>query len=322
MISTMKTIFPSIAVLPLALAAVIYVCIWAQPISKSFLSVQNYPCPQSYSSTPTDELELALQKASMPNKTLIITIVNKAYVEPHRDNFPSMLDLFLESFWVGEDTRPLLDHLLLVAVDQTAYDRGKFRRLRCYRLETDGVDFAGEKDTDILWLRNPFPRLRTNETEDLLISTDLSDSPWAEDLINTGFYYIRSNNKTISLFEKWHSMKDNSTGMKEQDVLVRMRATGVFGRLGLSVRILDTLYFNGFCSNRTDVGLVVTVHANCCRSISAKMEDLVAILGGWRRFKAAGGSENGGGNGNEGLFQWTTHVACWNSWIEPNKTMP
>lgn len=117
-------------------------------------------------------------------------------------------------------------------------------------------------------------------------------------------------------------MKDNSTGMKEQDVLVRMRATGVFGQLGLNVRILDTLYFNGFCNNRTDVGLVVTVHANCCRSISAKVEDLAAILGGWRRFRAVasstGGGENGGGNGTEGLFQWTTHVACWNSWKEPN----
>ncbi|XP_058221753.1 uncharacterized protein At1g28695-like isoform X2 [Rhododendron vialii] len=294
----------------------------------------------------------------MPNKTLIITIVNKAYVEPHRDNFPSMLDLFLESFWLGEDTRSLLDHLLLVAVDRTAYDRCKFRRLRCYRLETDGVDFTGERvymsddfikmmwrrtfflldvlqrgynfiftDTDILWLRNPFPRLRTNETEDLQISNDSSDHPLAEYLINTGFYYIRSNNKTISLFEKWHSMKDNSTGMKEQDVLVRMKATGVFGQLGLSVRMLDTLYFNGFCSNRTDVGLVVTVHANCCRSVSAKVEDLAVILGGWRRFRAAassaggGGGENGGGNGTDGLFQWTTHVACWNAWREPNKTL-
>lgn len=123
-------------------------------------------------------------------------------------------------------------------------------------------------------------------------------------------------------------MKDNSTGMKEQDVLVRMRANGVFGQLGLSVRILDTLYFNGFCNNRTDVGLVVTVHANCCRSIRAKVEDLAAILVSWRRFRitasfvgGGGGRENGGGNGNEGLFQWTTHVACWNSWKKPSKTM-
>lgn len=365
----MKAIFPSISVLSLTLAAVIYLCIWAQPFSKSFISVQNIPsCSQSYSayppqiviqSTPADELESALQKASMPNKTVIITVVNKAYVTPHKDNFPSMLDLFLESFWLGEDTRPLLDHLLVVAVDQTAYDRCEFRRLRCYRLETDGVDFEGEKvymsddfikmmwrrtvflvdvlkhgynfvftDTDILWLRNPFPRLGTNETEDLLISDDSSDSPYAELLLNTGFYYIRSNNKTISLFEKWQSMKDNSTGMKEQDVLISLRSKGVFGQLGVNMRILDTLYFNGFCSNKTDVGLVVTVHATCCRSISAKVEDLAAILGGWRRLRAEAssmgggdGRENGGGNGTMGLFQWTRHVACWNSWKEDNETM-
>lgn len=57
----------------------------------------------------------------------------------------TMLDLFLESFWLGDGTRELLDHLVLVAVDQTAYDRCRFLRLNCYRLETDGVDFGGEK---------------------------------------------------------------------------------------------------------------------------------------------------------------------------------
>jgi hypothetical protein len=92
-----------------------------------------------------DDLEEALSKASMANKTVIITIINKAYAEQDIKADTTMLDLFLESFWLGEDTRPLLDHLLLVAVDQTAYDRCLFRGLNCYRLETDGVDFGGEK---------------------------------------------------------------------------------------------------------------------------------------------------------------------------------
>ena len=92
-----------------------------------------------------DELDLALAEASMPNKTVIITVVNKAYVEQSVNAEMTMLDLFLESFWVGEDTRSLLDHILFVTVDQTAYERCKFKRLHCYRLVTEGVDFSGEK---------------------------------------------------------------------------------------------------------------------------------------------------------------------------------
>lgn len=94
---------------------------------------------------PIDELELALEEAAMPNKTVIIAVVNRAYVEQSIKADTTMLDLFLESFWLGEGTRPLLDNLLIVAVDQTAYDRCLFKRLHCYRLLTDGVDFATEK---------------------------------------------------------------------------------------------------------------------------------------------------------------------------------
>ncbi|OMP00792.1 Nucleotide-diphospho-sugar transferase [Corchorus olitorius] len=92
-----------------------------------------------------DELDLVLLEASMPNKTVIIAVANKAYVDQSVDAESTMLDLFLESFWLGEDTRPLLDHLVLVTVDQTAYDRCKFKRLHCYRLVTAGVDFGGEE---------------------------------------------------------------------------------------------------------------------------------------------------------------------------------
>lgn len=85
------------------------------------------------------------------NKTVIIAIVNKAYVEG--DN--PMLDLFLDSFWHGEDTQGLINHLLLVAVDQTSYQRCKFLRLNCYKLQTEGVDFHGEK----LYMSNDFIRM-------------------------------------------------------------------------------------------------------------------------------------------------------------------
>lgn len=131
-----------------------------------------------------------------------------------------------------------------------------------------------------MWLRNPFIRLSKNETEDFQISTDsYLGNPWSEKHpINTGFYFVRSNNKTISLFETWYGQKDNATGKKEQDVLLDLIRSGIVEHLGLRVRFLDTLYyFSGFCQNSKDVREVITVHANCCRSITA--QSMSTILG-------------------------------------------
>lgn len=162
-----------------------------------------------------------------------------------------------------------------------------------------------------MWLRNPFPRLNYNQSIDSLdlqISTDrFNGNEWSEaNPINSGFYIVRSNNRTVSLFDKWYARNNNSAGLKEQDVLNNMIGEGVFKELGLRVRFLDTLYFSGFCEVSRDFRAVTTVHANCCRTISAKVADLTAVIHDWKRFKSLS-------NSNETL-QWTDHVACNNSW--------
>ncbi|KAM0013063.1 putative nucleotide-diphospho-sugar transferase [Helianthus debilis subsp. tardiflorus] len=105
-----------------------------------------------------DELEAALEGASMANKTVIIAVVNRAYTKGDKP----MFDIFLDGFWLGEDTRQLTNHLLIVAVDQTAFERCMFLRLHCYRLKTDGDDFVDEKVymsedfIKMMWLRTRF----------------------------------------------------------------------------------------------------------------------------------------------------------------------
>ncbi|KAJ0551636.1 putative nucleotide-diphospho-sugar transferase [Helianthus annuus] len=105
-----------------------------------------------------DELETALEGASMANNTVIITIVNQAYTEGDKP----MLDIFLDGFWLGENTRQLTNHLLIVAVDQTAFERCRFLRLYCYKLKTDDEDFVDEKTymsedfIKMMWQRTHF----------------------------------------------------------------------------------------------------------------------------------------------------------------------
>ncbi|XP_074282627.1 uncharacterized protein At1g28695-like [Silene latifolia] len=279
----------------------------------------------------------------MADKTVIIAVVNKAYVEG-KVLAPNMLDLFLEGFWEGEGTRELLNHLVLVAVDQTAYERCLFRGLHCYKLETDGVNFMGEEvymssdfvkmmwrrtlfltevlergynfiftDTDVIWLRNPFPVLTTitNKTQgfDIQLSVDYyNGNPSSiRNPINTGFYFVKSNTKTVSLFNKWYGLKDNSGGAKEQDVLQNLTTHGVLQEMGLKPRFLDTKYFSGFCQGSSDIQSVITVHANCCRYIKAKVTDLSQLLRDWGTFKVAPANETSS-------FRWSPHVECYNSW--------
>lgn len=174
------------------------------------------------------------------------------------------------------------------------------------------------QDTDILWLRNPFTRLiNYNESFDLHISTDAfnGDPHSIKNPINTGFYFIKSNNKTIPFFQKWYDARKNSTGMKEQDVLVKLVRQGVLTEFGLNTKFLDTLFFSGFCRDSHDVGSVVTVHANCCRSIRAKVVDLKAVLRDWKRSKVeVNGSTDGVSRNSTNNFRWSRHTACSHSW--------
>ncbi|KAL8028386.1 hypothetical protein ABFX02_14G156000 [Erythranthe guttata] len=341
-----KNSIKNLAIVSLFIATLVLLC-----SSKPFSNYYNpFPSSSSHNHSNSayeekDELEKALERASMAgaNKTVIIAIINKAYVEPHEDEYPTMFDLFLEGFWAGEETRPLVDRLLVVSMDETAHERCLFRRLNCYRLagggDGGGDRFAGEKvymsdefiemmwrrtfflldvlkrgysfiftDTDIIWLRNPFATLSNdNQTLDLQISTDdFNGDPQSENnQVNTGFYFIKSNQRTISLFETWYDRRKNSTGLKEQDVLLNLVREGIFGKLGISVRFLDTLYISGFCRDSRDVGVVATVHANCCKSIRAKVADLKNVLRDWKRFKNFNDREN---------FKWSEHTSCINSW--------
>ncbi|WVZ60434.1 hypothetical protein U9M48_010456, partial [Paspalum notatum var. saurae] len=287
---------------------------------------------------PDDDLEVALRGAAYANRTLILTVLNKAYAEED-----GLLDLFLESLRRGDGTAEFIDHVLFVAVDRQAFQRCRsLRGVKCYLLRpvdgagddlsseqlymSDGfirmmwrrIRFLGDvlkhgysfifTDLDVMWLRNPFPKLDIRDGEDLLISSDKFNGrphDYAGNELNTGFFFAASNDRTVALFDEWHAARRVSAGMKEQDVLNRMARRGAFRRLGLRARVLDTARFSGFCQDSRDAAQVATVHANCCRTKRAKLADLRAVLRAARRLNTTTATE----------MRWPAHSECVKSWM-------
>ncbi|XP_059318691.1 uncharacterized protein At4g15970-like [Lycium ferocissimum] len=263
------------------------------------------------------KLDKVLEKAAMGDKTVIITALNAAWTKPN-----SIFDIFLKSFRVGNQTKPLLKHVLVAALDQTAYTRCLEKQLHCYALTTKGVDFSGEAlymsedylkitwrkiyfqrivlemgynfiftDADILWFRQPFAHFYTDA--DLQISCDhyshdymdLNNSP------NSGFNYVKSNQRTIKFYKFWYNARKAHPGKHDQDVLNMIKFNPFIKDIGLKIRFLDTALFGGFCEPSKDLNLVCTMHANCCIGVWPKVHDLTMALDDWENYMALSGDE-------------------------------
>ncbi|CAM0876029.1 unnamed protein product [Alopecurus aequalis] len=330
--------FVAIAAVCLLLVAGTYYALWSPAdahgeTEQRFIDIWRR---RSTARADDDDLEAALRGAADANRTVILSVLNKAYAEED-----GLLDLFVESLRQGEGTQKLAQHVLLVAMDQTAFRRCRsLGGVRCYRFPdsaTNGTDdFSSEQvymsdgfirmmwrrirllgdvlkhgysfiftDLDVMWLKNPFPSLDRTREEDLLISSDRFNGrphDYLGNELNTGFFFVATSNRTVALFDEWHAARNQSAGMKEQDVLNQMKWRGAFGRLGVTARVLDTTRFSGFCQDSRDARQVATVHANCCRTMRAKIADLKAVLDAAR------------GLNSTTELRWPAHSECAKSW--------
>jgi Nucleotide-diphospho-sugar transferase len=125
--------------------------------------------------------------------------------------------------------------------------------------------------------------------------------------ISTGFFFVASNNKTITFFDKWYGARNDSGLTTEQDALNYFKTEGVFSKLNMKVRYLDTDHFCGFCQTKCNVKKVMTVHANCCGAKQSKISDLTAVLKAWL------------GSDGRSSAKWPKHKACLDS-LQVNNT--
>lgn len=267
----------------------------------------------SYSKDEIKKLESALKKAAMEDsKTVIITTVNAAWTEPN-----SIFDIFLESFSIGYQTQSLVNHVVVVALDQTAYSRCSAVHPHCFSLTTSGVDFSGEtafmtedylkmmwrridflrvvlelgysfifSDADVMWLRNPFPRFDLDVDFQIACDVYKSNSTDPGNIPNGGFKYVKSNHRTIKFYRFWYRGRQYFPGKHDQDVLDMIKMDPYISEIGLEMRYLDTTYFGGFCEPSKDLDLVCTMHANCCVGLGKKIHDLRMVIEDWTRYMA------------------------------------
>ncbi|XP_063936222.1 uncharacterized protein At4g15970-like isoform X2 [Daucus carota subsp. sativus] len=271
------------------------------------------PAESNVSSSSVEDfsLENVLSKASMPNNTVILTTLNEAWAAPN-----SVFDLFLHSFRIGNETIELLNHVVVIAMDEKAYNRCIAIHPHCYYLSSNGTDFSGEKDfmtpdylkmmwrrieflgtvldlgysfiftdTDIMWFRNPFPRFHPDA--DFQIACDFfkgNSLDISRNLPNGGFAYVKSSNRTSQFYKFWYKSRETYPGLHDQDVLNNIKLDPYINEIGLRIRFLDTAYFGGFCQPSKDLNKVCTMHANCCIGLSNKVHDLNITLGVWQKY--------------------------------------
>lgn len=265
---------------------------------------------------PTEQLEKILAAADMGNRTVILTTMNAAWAEPG-----SVLDLFLESFRIGNATAALLRHMIIVAVDQKALARCRALHDFCYDLNAAGADLSAQKDymtpdyldmmwrrldfqlhvlrqgysfiatdADILWFRNPLPHFYPDG--DFQISCDrfLGNASGMENWPSNGFNYVRANNRTVPFFKYWHAARARYPGDHDQTVFDRIKRDKYLEEIGLKIRFLDTKYFGGVCEIKPrDWSSLCTFHANCLIGLGNKLKELRNMLDGWRNYTSRPG---------------------------------
>ncbi|XP_029128212.1 uncharacterized protein At4g15970 [Cajanus cajan] len=278
------------------------------------------------------KLKSVLKSASMNNKTVIITTLNGAWAEPGY-----IFDLFLESFQLGIQTQKLLNHLVVITLDQKAHARCLALNKHCYQLETKGDNFTSEAffmtpkylhmmwrrteflgsvlemgynfvftDTDIMWFRNPFKQFHKDADFQIACDSFNGKSYDLNNRANGGFKYVKSNKRTIWFYKFWFNSRNAYPKSHDQDVFDKIKKHPFISNMKLKIRFLSTSYFGGFCQPSKDLNKVSTMHANCCVGLNNKVNNLIMLLKDWKKYMALSENEK-----KQSHLSWSVPQNCW-----------
>ncbi|CAH8316981.1 unnamed protein product [Eruca vesicaria subsp. sativa] len=172
----------------------------------------------------------------------------------------------------------------------------------------------GLTDMDIMWLRDPFPHLFSEG--DFQVSCDSYNGNSADkrNFVNTGFKYVRANNRTVKFYKYWYGARWRFRGKKDQDVFNKIKYNRyITEKIRLKIKFLETVYFRGFCQLRREMNKVCTMHANCCVGLQNKVLDLRQVLEDWKYYLSAAATADSRN------MTWRSPDHCWGRVKKSNK---
>ncbi|KAM1075673.1 hypothetical protein PS2_023022 [Malus domestica] len=249
----------------------------------------------------------------MPDRTIILTIVEEAWT-----GSGSVLDLFLESFRVGQGTKRLLNHLLIATVGKGAFEYCKSVHPHCFKLAPlrlskpaagkqllghgrEGIDLLHRviqlgynlifTEADVMWFRKPVTEF--DSQKEVTIPCDL-DSENAGNKQDRGIFFLKSDVISLEFFEYLNLVGILYPSIplgSPCEIVTREEITKM---LGMRVQIIDTAYFGGFCQPLGNYSEVYTMQANCCENIESKVHDLKLVLDDWRSITGRSANNSSG----------------------------
>ncbi|KAJ3685413.1 hypothetical protein LUZ61_014577 [Rhynchospora tenuis] len=258
-----------------------------------------------------DNFALLLRKAATDDKRVIITDVNEAFAAPN-----SMLDLFLQSFHNGDNIGHFLDHLIIVAMDQKAFEKCNSVHPYCYLNEQPGINLSSEKvymskdyidlvwskvrlwqftleqgysflftDVDVMWFRDPFRHI--SYYADMTIAADVfyGNSEDHNNNPNTGLVFAKPTRKNIEVMKYWREARERFPPMHEQLVYDNIKYELV-SKFDLKVQYVSTEYWGNFCQPQKNFTKLSTFHACCLVGLETKFANLKGVTEEWKTYKS------------------------------------
>ena len=156
-----------------------------------------------------------------------------------------------------------------------------------------------------MWLRNPFRHISLYA--DMTVSTDRFNGR-AEDLRNapnTGFYYVKSTNRTVEMLRRWRAARSRFPPTHDQAVFNEIKGELAAGELQIKFVFLETTLFDGFCQFHGEMDRVCTLHANCCIGLENKVHDLRNMAAQWKNYTSLAPTEK-----RSGKYRWPVPAKC------------
>ncbi|KAI9084979.1 hypothetical protein K1719_032971 [Acacia pycnantha] len=246
------------------------------PSSYSLSAFPNIiPSPyDSYAVSNEYRLEGILNEAAMEDKTVILTTLNEAWAAQNSAIHTYCYPLVSEGADFHEEAYFMTPRYLDMMWRRIDFLRSVLEK---------GYSFVFT-DADIMWFRDPFPRFHLDADFQIACDHYTGSSDDVNNRPNGGFYFVKSNNRSIEFYKFWYSSRETYPGYHDQDVLNFIKVHPFITDIGLKIRFLDTTNFGGLCEPSKDLNEVCTMHANCCFGMVSKLHDLRIMLQDWKHY--------------------------------------